>query len=32
MEIAKWKILTNNVKKNSWLEATKQSLAFIILL
>jgi len=31
MEIAKWKILTNNVKKNSWLEATKQSLASLTL-
>ena len=31
MEIAKWKILTNNVKKNSWLDATKQSLASLTL-
>ncbi len=31
LEIAKWKILTNNVKKNSWLEATKQSLASLTL-
>ena len=31
MEIAKWKILTNNVKKNSWLETTRQSLASLTL-
>jgi hypothetical protein len=27
IEIVKWKILTNYVKRNSWLETTKQSLA-----
>ena len=31
LEIGKWKILTNNVKKNSWLEATEQSLASLTL-
>ena len=31
IEIGKWKILTNNVNKNSWLEATKQSLASLTL-
>jgi hypothetical protein len=31
LEIGKWKILTNNVKRNSWLEATEQSLASLTL-